>query len=164
LRSNAIPFFIAEWLTPMPGLKALAAWMKRNFKRVPRITLRHLHEHQILMHEALMQVLENQNSQSRHLEKFMASLKERLDAIETGIDDVSAQQTAVSTQLTKAQAEIEKEVADLRALVEAGGGNTPEITAKLDSIDAKVSALKGISTQAANVAQALDDLNPDPTP
>lgn len=77
----------------------------------------------------------------------MATTKERLDAIGAGIDEVSA-------QLTKAQGEIEKEVADLKALIEAGGNTSPDIEASLSAIETKVAALKPVS-------QALDDLNVD---
>lgn len=124
--------------------------MKRTTNRrvvKVRITLKHIHGDLLDLYESVMQVLENQCQQARTLEKIMASnaeLNAKLDTIGTGLDEIG-------TQLEKGLAEIEKEIADLKA----AGQTTPEIDAKLDSISAKVVALKG------GVVQKLDDLNPD---
>lgn len=67
-----------------------------------------------------------------------------LETVNTGIG-------TVSTQLTKAQAEIVKDIADLIA---AQGGNTSP------TVDAAVAKLQSSVAALAPVAQALDDIVP----
>lgn len=73
---------------------------------------------------------------------------ERLWKIMTDQATHAAELAAIKDQLTKASGEIVAKVSALEAAVAAAGGTTPEV-------DAAVADLKA-------VAQALDDLNPDP--
>ena len=75
---------------------------------------------------------------------------ERLGKIMTDQTTLASDLAAIKDQLTKAAGEIVAKVAALEAAVSASGGTTPEV-------DAAVADLKA-------VAQALDDLNPDPAP
>lgn len=74
-------------------------------------------------------------------------LKDQLDTLQGSVG-------AVGDQLTKAQAEIVAEIETLKAAL-ADAPISDEAKASLDSLTAKIDALKP-------VAQALDDLNPDP--
>lgn len=113
----------------------LIGYMRRKFKRAPRVTIRHLHCDIRSLHEALMQCLQYQCELSQKVDTIMASNAELQQSL-----------TDLGTQLDKAQAEIVAKVAALEAAI-AAGGSTPEV-------DAALAALKG-------KVQALDDLNPD---
>jgi hypothetical protein len=65
--------------------------------------------------------------------------------------ELATQLLAVRDQLTKASAEVQARVAALEAAIANSGNSTPEVDAALDAVK--------------QIAQALDDLNPDaPTP
>jgi hypothetical protein len=88
------------------------------------------------LHEALMQVLQNQCDHGRTLEKILATNAE-----------LQASLTELGTQLDKAHGEIVAKVAALEAAIAAGGNTTPEVDAALVALKGKV--------------QTLDDLNAD---
>ena len=79
-----------------------------------------------------------------------AHLHERQRLIMTDQATHAAELAAIETQLTKASGEIVAKIAALADALAAAGGTTPEV-------DAAVADLKA-------VAQAPDDLNPDPAP
>ena len=79
---------------------------------------------------------------------LMGIILERLGKIMTDQATHAAELAAIKDQLTKASGEIVAKVAALEAAFAAAGGTTPEV-------DAAVADLRAI-------AQALDDLNPDP--
>jgi ABC-type transporter Mla subunit MlaD len=76
-----------------------------------------------------------------------AELAAALEAVDTKLD-------AVGAQLTKAQGEITKTIDDLKAVIAAGGGTSPEVDAALTKLQTAVAAL-------SPVAQSLDDITPD---
>jgi len=75
----------------------------------------------------------------KHLEKVMATQA-----------DLEKQLTDLSTQLDKVIGEVQKDLADLKAALDAAGTVTPGVQTAFDKLAAKV--------------QALDDLNPDAAP
>ncbi len=74
-----------------------------------------------------------------------AELQAALEAVDTNLE-------AVGVQLNKAQAEIVKQIADLKAAL--GGNTTPQVDAALARLQTAAGAL-------TPVAQALDDVTPD---
>jgi heme oxygenase len=118
-------------------------WLMRLTKRkprTPRITLRHIHAHLLELHEAVMQVLENQNSLSRKVERIMASQAQ----LAQDLRDITAQNE-------KARLEILAQIKVLEDALSAAGGTTPEVDQAVADLKASV--------------QKDDDQNPDaPTP
>lgn len=102
------------------------------------MSLRHIHGHQLEMHKALMQVLDNQCQHGKTLGKIMASNAQLQQSL-----------TDLGTQLDKAHTEITTKIAELEAAIAAGGNTTPEVDAALEALKGKV--------------QNLDDLHPDAT-
>lgn len=102
--------------------------------RKVRVTLRHVHGHLLDLHEAVMQVLENQCQHSRTLENIVASNAQLQQDL-----------TDLGTQVEKIQTEIVKRIADLEAAITAGGTPSPEVEAALAALKGKVDALDALT-------------------
>ena len=78
------------------------------------------------------------------------SILQALEKVMASQEQLAAQLNAISAQLTKVTGEIQARVTALEAAIEAAGNTTPEVDAALEAVK--------------QIAQALDDLNPDATP
>lgn len=77
------------------------------------------------------------------------------DELAATLEGVDTKLDAVGVQLVKAQGEITKQIADLKAAV--GGNTTP-------AVDAAMTKLQTAVDKLTPVAQALDDVTPDLPP
>lgn len=79
--------------------------------------------------------------------RTLLTILKTLERIMATQAELAAQLLAVRDQLGKASAEITARVAVLEAAIVAAGNSTPEVDAALEAVK--------------QIAQALDDLNPD---
>ena len=85
------------------------------------------------------------------LEPALSRIEHKLGQIMATQAEEAAKLTALSAQLSKANDEIQKAIADLKTALDAAGNTSPEVDAATDALTMK--------------AQALDDIVPDaPTP
>ena len=103
---------------------------------------------------SLHHVLERIECMERAILKRLIMTQEELAA---ALETVDTNLEAVGVQLNKAQAEITKQIADLKAAI--GGNTTP-------AVDAALTKLQAATASLTPVAQSLDDVTPDvpPTP
>jgi hypothetical protein len=130
----------------MTLLQALACWMRRKLKRKPRISLAHIHKHQLELHDAVCQVLETVNSLSRKVEKIMSSQTEQAQILR----EVLAQQKKTAGEIATLQDSVttlNTKIAELEAIIAAGGEASAELVAAVADVKAQ--------------AQLVDDQIPD---
>lgn len=89
------------------------------------------------------------------IEKLIKQIIMTQDELAAALETVDTNLEAVGVQLTKAQGEITKQIADLKAAV--GGNVTPAVSAAFDRLSKATAALTPI-------AQSLDDVTPDVPP
>ncbi len=113
---------------------------KRRVVKV-RVTLAHIHGHLLDLHEAVMQVLDNQCQLDKKVTAIMATQSQLAQDLQA----VSAQLTKIGTETTS----LLQKITELEAAVAAGGQTTPEVDAALQTLKDQAKVVDDLVQDAA---------------